>query len=122
MDGESSGVAPPPQNTETIVGIISQFVQSLSVIIGVVISVLSFNSARNQESEARQKEADTRLFELKKYHDSRLDEERKQQVEAAHPFLLIRQKYYLEAIQTAAILSNSDPDLRKSGEFELSVP
>jgi hypothetical protein len=75
----------------TIAGI----VQVVSIVIGVVISVLSFNSARTAEAVARQAEAE------------------KRQAEAAKPFIDLRQKLYLEAVQTAAILANPethDPD------------
>ena len=58
-------------------------VQTLSVVAGVVISVLSFNAARQQEAIARH-------------------------AEAAKPFLEMRQQRYLEAVHAAAVLSNPD--------------
>jgi hypothetical protein len=58
-------------------------VQVLSVVVGVVISVLSFNAAKNKEAVARQ-------------------------IEASRPFLQLRQSLYTEAIKAAAILANPD--------------
>ena len=57
--------------------------QVLSVVVGVVISVLSFNATRVKEAEALR-------------------------LEAAKPFLQLRQKVYTEAVKAAAVLS--DPD------------
>lgn len=56
-------------------------VQVISVVIGVVISVLSFNASRSKEAEARK-------------------------MEAMKPFFERRQKLYLEAIHAAAVLGN----------------
>jgi hypothetical protein len=55
--------------------------QVLSVVVGVVISVLSFNATRQKEAVARQ-------------------------VEAAKPFLQLRQALYAEAVKAAAVLTN----------------
>jgi hypothetical protein len=55
----------------------------LSVVVGVVITVLSFNATRQKEAEALQ-------------------------LEAAKPFLQIRQNLYAEALKAAAILANPD--------------
>jgi hypothetical protein len=55
--------------------------QVLSIVIGVVISVLSFNYTRQKEAEARQ-------------------------VEASEPFLELRQGLYTEAVKAAAVLTN----------------
>src|SRR5262245_52369396 len=66
-------------NIETVV----KTVQVVSVVAGVVISVLSFNATRNKESE-------TRRFE------------------ASKPFLEVRQKLYMEAVKTAAVLANQE--------------
>jgi hypothetical protein len=57
--------------------------QVLSVVVGVVITVLSFNATRQKEVEARQ-------------------------LEAAKPFLQLRQNLYTEAVKAAAILANPD--------------
>src|SRR4051794_14985061 len=55
--------------------------QVLSVVVGVVITVLSFNATRQKEAEARQ-------------------------LEAAKPFLQVRQNLYTEAVKAAGILAN----------------
>jgi hypothetical protein len=84
-----------PQNQlETV----SKIIQVLTVVAGVVISVASFNHTRDQEAQARSVEA------------------QQQQVEAAKPFLELRQRTYLEALQQAAILSN--PEVHKTEEIE----
>jgi hypothetical protein len=57
--------------------------QVLSVVVGVVITVLSFNATRQKEAEARQ-------------------------LEAAKPFLQVRQNLYTEVVKAAAILANPD--------------
>jgi hypothetical protein len=56
-------------------------VQVVSVVVGVVISILSFNHAREKDAEARK-------------------------LEATKPFLELRQKLYTEAVKVAAVLSN----------------
>jgi hypothetical protein len=62
---------------------ISSLVQVLSVIAGVVISILSFNAARQSEAVARQ-------------------------LESAKPFLQLRQTLYMEAVKAAGVLANPD--------------
>jgi hypothetical protein len=62
---------------------IGKTVQVMSVMAGVVLSVLSFNDTRNKEAEARQLEAQKPYFEL-------------------------RQKLYVEVVKSAAVLANSD--------------
>lgn len=62
---------------------IAKTVQVVSVVVGVVISVLSFNATREKEAEARR-------------------------IEASKPFLEIRQKLYMEALKAAAVLANRD--------------
>ncbi len=57
--------------------------QVLSVVAGVVISVLSFNATREKEAEARR-------------------------LEAAKPFLTLRQDLYTEAVKAAAVLANPE--------------
>ena len=68
-------------------------VQVLSVVAGVVISVLSFNATRLKEAEARALEADK-------------------------PFVELRRSTYLEAVKTAAIIANpegrSDDEMAKA--------
>jgi hypothetical protein len=63
--------------------VIGTTVQIVSVVAGVVRSILNFNNTRLKEAEVRR-------------------------VEAAKPFLELRQKFYLEGLHAAAILSNPD--------------
>jgi len=58
-----------------------QTVQVLSVVAGVVISILSFNATRDKEAEARR-------------------------AQALQPFLEIRHELYMEAVKSAAILAD----------------
>ena len=66
-----------------MLGSIATFAQVISVVVAVVISILSFNNVREIEADARR-------------------------VESAKPFLDLRQKYYTEALEKAAILSNPE--------------
>ena len=75
-----------PSNLETI----SRLVQVVSVVAGVVISVLSFNQARSREAAASGLELE------------------KRRIEASKPFLELRQKFYLEIIVAASVLASSD--------------
>jgi hypothetical protein len=65
------------------VQVVSVVVGVVSVVVGVVISVLSFNDARAKEVEARR-------------------------IEAVRPFLEARQKLYMEAVKTAAVLAEPE--------------
>jgi hypothetical protein len=67
--------------------------QVLSVVVGVVISVLSFNAARAKEAEARR-------------------------LEAAKPFLTLRQNVYTDAVKQAAILAN--PEVHTQDELTVA--
>jgi hypothetical protein len=58
-------------------------VQTVCILVGVVVSILSFNLTRRKEAEARK-------------------------IEAARPFLLLRQTTYVEALKVAAILANEE--------------
>ena len=69
--------------TRTKLELLATTVQVLSVVAGVVISVLSFNDTRVKEAEARAIEAD-------------------------RPFVELRRSVYLEAVKTAAIISNPE--------------
>lgn len=82
-----------------------KFFQVVAVVFGVVISVLSFNDTRNKDAAARKSEADARIRDDKKYAAERRDASERQRIEAAKPFLELRQKSYLEAIHAAGILS-----------------
>lgn len=62
---------------------IAKTVQVVSVVVGVVISVLSFNATREKEAEARR-------------------------IEASKPFLELRQKLYMEAVKAAVVLANRE--------------
>lgn len=73
----------------------ARLIQVVSVVVGVVISVLSFNAARQQEAGAREAEAQARELESRRYA-----------AEVARPFLALRQGYYLEAIKAAGVLAN----------------
>jgi hypothetical protein len=85
---------------------VSKAIQVVSVMVGVVISVLSFNAAQEREVHVREKEVEAKLLELERYKTLREDEDRKRQVEAAKPFLALRQERYMEAVQAAAVLAN----------------
>jgi hypothetical protein len=65
-------------------------VQVISIVAGIVISVLSFNASRSKEAEARK-------------------------MEAMKPFFELRQKLYLEAIHAGAVLGN--PDIHSEAEL-----
>lgn len=62
-------------------GNIATTAQVASVVAGVVISILSFNATREKEADARK-------------------------IEAAKPYLTLRQSLYLEALKAAATLAN----------------
>lgn len=68
---------------------VSQSIQVIAVVAGVVISVLSFNDAQKKESAARIIEAETR------------------RIEALAPFYQLRQERYVEISKVAAILADS---------------
>lgn len=76
--------------TEDTIKTISVLVGVVVSVAGVIISVLSFNATRDKESEARQ-------------------------AEAARPFLELRQKLYLETVKTAGVLSN--PEVHTADEM-----
>jgi hypothetical protein len=84
----------------------SKLAQVISVVVGVVISILSFNATRSHDADARKAEADSRRFELQKYYDQKQTEADRQAIEAAKPFLELRQRRYAEAIQAAGVLAN----------------
>lgn len=62
---------------------VARVAQVISVVAGVVVSVLSFNATRAKEAEAMR-------------------------VNATKPFLELRQKLYLEAVKAAGVLSNPE--------------
>ena len=76
----------------------STLIQVVTVVVGVVISIWSFNAARNAEAEKRR-------------------------IEAAKPFLEIRQQKYMEAIKVASVLATPDvhsPEEIKAAEKRFS--
>jgi len=85
--GPAAREAPEPG---VVLEAVSKTVQVVSVVAGVVISVLSFNAARVSEVISREAEAAAR------------------RAEAARPFLELRQKYYLEAVDAAGVLATED--------------
>ncbi|MGK7913574.1 MAG: hypothetical protein AB4050_19135 [Synechococcus sp.] len=80
---ESSQTQANANKSVTIVDKVAQTIQVVSVAVGVVISVLSFTNAQLKDAKSRR-------------------------AEAAKPFLDLRQKLYLEAVQAAAVLSNTE--------------
>jgi len=84
--------------TENKFDTVTKTIQVLAVVVGVVISVLSLNNTRQHEAYARHAEA------------------QKQQVEAAKPFLDLRQRLYLETLQQAAILAS--PEVHTKDEID----
>src|SRR5688572_5773566 len=62
---------------------IGNFIATISVVVGIVISVLNFRIAKEAEAESRK-------------------------IEAAKPFLELRQKLYLEALTNASILASKN--------------
>jgi len=70
--------------------LVTSTVQVLSVVVGVVLSVLSFNTARVKEAEARK-------------------------IEAEKPFQELRRTVYVEAVKNAAIIAN--PEGRTEAEL-----
>jgi hypothetical protein len=87
--------------------IFSQLVQVVAVIAGVVISVRTFAETQRRASEARTEEARRQAIEAQKYREQR-------DAEARHPYVELRQKLYLDAIHSAAILA--DPSLHDARE------
>ena len=70
--------------------LLTSTVQVVSVVLGVVFSVVSFNDTRKKDAEARVVEAEARA------------------IEADKAFVELRRKTYLETVQTAAIITNPD--------------
>lgn len=93
-------------HTQASLDTLAKLVQVLAVVIGVVVSVLSYRSARESEAAARASELAAKELDAKKYNDQRNDDAIKRQAEAAKPFLELRQKLYQEAVQAAGILAN----------------
>jgi hypothetical protein len=69
------------ENDKSFIERFGQTIQVMSVVVGVVISILSFNSAQKTSAAARI-------------------------AEALRPFQELRQKQYMEAVRSAAVLSN----------------
>ena len=62
---------------------LGNFITTMSVVVGIVISVLNFKEAKQAEAESRK-------------------------IEAAKPFLELRQKLYFEALNSAAVLASKN--------------
>jgi hypothetical protein len=77
----------------------ANLIQVMTVVAGVVVSILSFNFTQNRERDVRGDEA-------KKYQDQRNDELECRRTEAAKPFLEMRQQKYMEAIKVAGVLAS----------------
>ncbi len=78
---------------KTRLELLATTVQVVSVVVGIVISALSFNQARLREAAARE-------------------------IEAAKPFFTLRQSLYAEAIKAAAVLAN--PEVHTEDEISKS--
>src|SRR5712664_1346238 len=77
-----------PAKGEKMVPDLGKSVQTISIVVGVVISILSFNFTRQKEAAARQ-------------------------AATAAPFLQLRQNLFLEALRAAAILTNPETHSRE---------
>ena len=82
--------------------------QVISIVAGVVISVGTITAARRHDADARKAEAESRKFKLQKYYDEKQAQADKQAIEAAKPFLELRQQRYAEVIQAAGVLANPE--------------
>jgi hypothetical protein len=80
-------------NAKTNMELLATTVQVVSVVVGVVISILSFNHSRIMEAEARK-------------------------IEAAKPFYTMRQNLYAEAVKAAGVLAN--PEVHSQDEISNS--
>jgi hypothetical protein len=79
--------------SKSTIEIIATSAQVISVVIAALISVLSFNSTRVKEAEARE-------------------------LEAAKPLLTLRQDLYAQAVRAAAVLSN--PEVHTKDELAIA--
>ncbi|SFF07433.1 hypothetical protein SAMN05518672_11577 [Chitinophaga sp. CF118] len=70
-------------NVPELIKSIGSFITVISVVVGIVISVMNFRIAKEKEAESRK-------------------------IEAAKPFLELRQKLYLDALNNASILASKD--------------
>ena len=77
-------------DSKSILELLVPLVQAISVVAGVVISVLSFNGSRDKEADARNKEVEAR------------------KTEAERPLRELRRSVYLEAVKTAAAISTPE--------------
>jgi len=101
-------------------------VQVVSVVTGVVISVLSFNDARAKEAQAREdmqkREAQAREKDAQAHRDAQEREDLVREIEAnarkleaAKPFLQLRLERYSQVIQAAGVLTN--PEVHSAEEM-----
>jgi hypothetical protein len=102
---EKASVPPPGSPpASTSVGWLetsSRLVQVVSVVVGVVISVISVNTTRQQQAQA---ENATRQQQVQ----ADIAESRRRAVEAAKPFLEMQQKRYEETLHTIAVLATPE--------------
>ncbi len=108
---DSTRPANPPDRLDVaakLIQIVSVVAGVVSVVVGVVMSVLSFNAARTAEAHAREVEVEARREDARRYQQRQTVEAERRQTEAVKPFLDLRQRLYLEAVQAAAILANPD--------------
>lgn len=94
---------------------VSRLIQVLSVVIGVIISVLSFNASRQSEAGARKAEAIASQLDAERFKAERADSEYARRSAAAKPYIELRQKLYLEAVHIAAVLTT--PELHSEEEL-----
>ena len=95
-------------NKQSTVEAALKAIQVLSVVAGVVISVLSSSHSQRMDAEARKAEADARTLELQKYEDKKRRAAETRSIEAAKSFPAIRLEKYMEAIKAAGILANPE--------------
>lgn len=98
---EQEQTAKPAHRWTAQVQAAATLIQVLSIIVASALSIWSFNDARRKEAEAR-------ISENQKYEQQVKDEARRQRIEAAKPFLEIRQQKYMEAVKVAGVLANPD--------------
>jgi hypothetical protein len=90
VDTNDAPIEDPKSEPKTWIDQFGKTVQVVSVVAGVVISVLSFNQTKQKEADARR-------------------------IEAEKPFLELRRTIFLETVKTAAIIAN--PEGRSTDEL-----
>lgn len=112
----------PAADSERTVSNLDQllkFVQSISVVAGVVVSTWTVSHAIQMDAVARKAEADKRSLELQQFdHRRQMDVVTKAR-EAALPFLKLRMEKYLDAVKVAGVLA--DKNLHTADEYQVAV-